>query len=823
MARRGAARLVAAPLLLLLLAWHVRPAGCGGDNVLQRLWAKVPPRRTETPAPPAAHGSDPGANLGETAGISGQGAAGSGPGTSAGAPGGTAGGSTRAGAGAGAAGAAGAAGGAAVATATGWVPNVRKRGRPKGSKNKMPRAKRPPRESTASTLLSASRGRLPGSRGPQPGAGCARWSVELKAYALALYDLRKSLTDTVTELLRTRPGDYGRGRVLLRNGKPAAALSVQILAQWVEKRSKAANAGSSHWFDTAFGGKRAGAGRHRLIPAAVLERIRSAWKAVLATKKTLFTIVQLRSVAVGVLISAGYGALLTAKHSNGTPVFACSRDWVAKQCTAQGWSFKKPFGDADKPPENMHDLIRNYLHRIAYFVKVYNVPKELVINPDHTGLHYTQIKGGGWTDDAGTPAVASGGDKRECTFVPCSSAAGRVCPTQLVFGGTTSQSMSQGIGKYKSARVAGPHIEASYKGYGGQLDESSVADENKLVPKWIHHFAGTGNHWSDLVTSIDILVFVLVPFLKSEIARCSLPEASHAILILDCWWGWTSPLFKAHVHKEYPWVHLIYVPGRCTPWAQPADRGYITRLKACLRKYSSELITSIVVRQLFTEGRPPSEVDVDIKGATSCKTNLAKWVSQACEELNATPDVVQKYWSGIGVQENITTNGLLDAWEPAVQAVAWERRGELFPNLRTEDDPTPGNNNDYTERIEDTAAAGFGDEEPGIEQDLQAAGVLRGAPSMSVVSHEEAVAFLDDFVARFDARMAAAGTPVPPAGNVREVIAEVQANLEAPESSEDEEADEEADEDEDEDEEAEDAEADVAAGGAEAGGATPIS
>jgi hypothetical protein len=70
--------------------------------------------------------------------------------------------------------------------------------------------------------------------------------VELKAYALALYDLRKSLTATVTELLRTRPGDYGKGRVLLPNGRPAAALSVQILAQWVEKRSKAANAGSSH-------------------------------------------------------------------------------------------------------------------------------------------------------------------------------------------------------------------------------------------------------------------------------------------------------------------------------------------------------------------------------------------------------------------------------------------------------------------------------------------------------------------------------------------------------------------------------------------------
>ena len=173
-----------------------------------------------------------------------------------------------------------------------------------------------------------------------------------------------------------------------------------------------------------------------------MARVVSAWTAVLSTKKTLFTSLQLRAVAIGVLVSAGYKDLLTAKHSNGKPVFACSRVWVAKLCAAQGWRFKKPFGDSDKPPANMNDLIRDYLHRLAYFVKVYDIPKELVINPDHTGLHFTQIKGGGWTADKDTPGVASGGDKRECTLVPCSSAAGMVCPAQIVFGGTTAQSMS---------------------------------------------------------------------------------------------------------------------------------------------------------------------------------------------------------------------------------------------------------------------------------------------------------------------------------------------------------------------------------------------
>ena len=47
MPRRGAAQRLAAPLLLLLiLALHVRPGGCGKDNVLQRLWSKAPLRRS---------------------------------------------------------------------------------------------------------------------------------------------------------------------------------------------------------------------------------------------------------------------------------------------------------------------------------------------------------------------------------------------------------------------------------------------------------------------------------------------------------------------------------------------------------------------------------------------------------------------------------------------------------------------------------------------------------------------------------------------------------------------------------------------------------
>jgi hypothetical protein len=406
------------------------------NNPLMKLWAKVPQRAPAAP-PPAALGAGAGAALpvGPAAGDA------AGPELGASASAGAAGADTRADsggcAGAGAVGVGAAGAGAAAATAAApWKPNTRGRGRPKGSKNKIRRErKKPRRESTASAPTAASSGRLPGSHGPRPGSGGgAKWSEELKGYALCTYDrFNGQLTRTVTELLRTKPEWFGAGCATLPNGKPAAALSPQLLGQWVDKRARAQCGGtSSLWFDTSVGGKRAGAGRHRLVPADVLQRIISAWAAVLSSKKTLFTTVQLRSVAIGVLVSAGLKDLLGATHASGARVFACSRVWVARQCAAQGWRFKKPFGDSDKPPANMNALIRDYVDRVAYFVRQYRVPKELVINPDHTGLHYTQIKGGGWTADKDTPAVASGGNKRECTLVPCSSAAGRVCPVQIV-------------------------------------------------------------------------------------------------------------------------------------------------------------------------------------------------------------------------------------------------------------------------------------------------------------------------------------------------------------------------------------------------------
>jgi hypothetical protein len=48
MRRWRAAGRAALPLVVLLLALHVRPAGAG-DSILQRLWAKAPARAPQQP------------------------------------------------------------------------------------------------------------------------------------------------------------------------------------------------------------------------------------------------------------------------------------------------------------------------------------------------------------------------------------------------------------------------------------------------------------------------------------------------------------------------------------------------------------------------------------------------------------------------------------------------------------------------------------------------------------------------------------------------------------------------------------------------------
>jgi len=157
----------------------------------------------------------------------------------------------------------------------------------------------------------------------------------------------------------------------------------------------------------------------------------AALKSVLRTQGTTWSIPLLQPVAVGVLVAAGY-VFQPPDPSGSRPACNCSLSWVWRLAKAQGWRFKKPYGDARKAPANADQLGRDIMLRLCYLRFVYKIPPALVVNADQTGIHYVQMKGKGLTDGGHTHSVQGGGDKRQCTGMIATAADGTVLAGQMV-------------------------------------------------------------------------------------------------------------------------------------------------------------------------------------------------------------------------------------------------------------------------------------------------------------------------------------------------------------------------------------------------------
>eukprot|EP00965_Chrysotila_dentata_P097584 3224864-Pleurochrysis_carterae.AAC.1 len=92
--------------------------------------------------------------------------------------------------------------------------------------------------------------------------------------------------------------------------------------------------------------------------------------------------------------------------------------------------------------------------RLAFLMKHFGIPTSLIVNYDHTGLHFMQVRGKTWVSAVEDTSFAHNSrqgkeketkqqginDKRQCTGVVCTSADGDVLPGQLIVQGAWSSS-----------------------------------------------------------------------------------------------------------------------------------------------------------------------------------------------------------------------------------------------------------------------------------------------------------------------------------------------------------------------------------------------
>jgi hypothetical protein len=116
--------------------------------------------------------------------------------------------------------------------------------------------------------------------------------------------------------------------------------------------------------------------------------------------------------------------------------FKVSLSWVREFARNElNWSFRKATTAASKLPKDWELQGLRMTQRIAYLVKCYNVPCELVVNTDQTGIHLVPTGGTKTWEEKGSKHVAVIGieDKRQVTVAVSSSLSGNILPFQVIF------------------------------------------------------------------------------------------------------------------------------------------------------------------------------------------------------------------------------------------------------------------------------------------------------------------------------------------------------------------------------------------------------
>jgi hypothetical protein len=244
-------------------------------------------------------------------------------------------------------------------------------------------------------------------------------------------------------------------------------------------------------------------GRPPALPAALIAIIVLALGSVVESKATLFSLSLLQPVALAVIVYKGYKHVLTDESDRKKGRFVAGRNWLRSVLKTKRWTSIRPQGDTRKVPPDWKDKCYRMMLRLAYFTWMYDVPMELVVNPDHTGVRHHQAKGKMWVTEQQRKdkdfSVQNHGDKGQFTSLPATAASGAVLKSQLVFKGKTDGSLPKFAQmRYTLSRRANnskKHMSACYQPkFDGLASANPIPNVGSLCV--------TENHWSDNVTSM---------------------------------------------------------------------------------------------------------------------------------------------------------------------------------------------------------------------------------------------------------------------------------------------------------------------------------
>lgn len=263
-------------------------------------------------------------------------------------------------------------------------------------------------------------------------------------------------------------------------------------------------------------------------------------------------------------------------------------------------------------PSHFQSLQTIFLDDIRSVVTFEQIPASLILNWDHTGLHYVPTSS--WTLEAkGSQKVpiTAIDDKRQLTAVFACSLAGDFLPPQIIYGGKTPACLP------KAAFPADWHV--TY----------------------------TPNHWANEDTMLDYANSIIFPYVRAKRKEHNLPDDHPALAIFDQFKGQLTRTFQDFLDVNN--IVIIEVPPNCTDRLQPLDLSVNKPIKDSLRTKFQAWYAGNIAQQLKAKsGIKPADLRLSVM-----KPLGAKWLIEAVEEMKQRKDVIINGYRNAGILDAV--------------------------------------------------------------------------------------------------------------------------------------------------------------------------
>ena len=254
-------------------------------------------------------------------------------------------------------------------------------------------------------------------------------------------------------------------------------------------------------------------------------------------------------------------------------------------------------------PENFKTMQTQFLEDIRTVVHFEEIPPELILNWDHTGIHYVPVSS--WTLElkgAQKVPIAGADDKCQITAVFACSLSGEFLPPQLIYSGKTTACL--------------PKIP--------------------FPANW--HITHTINHWANEDTMHEYVKKILLPYLQAKRTHLALSHDFPALVIFYCFKGQITKDFLDFLEKNN--ILVVEVPPNCTDRLQPLDLSVNKPIKGFLRRRFQTWYADEIVKQL-QKGTDVSKIQPADMCMSTVKPLGAKWIIEAFDYIKNEPSIIK--------------------------------------------------------------------------------------------------------------------------------------------------------------------------------------